>query len=233
MTRCDDDGWKITVGVCARIESSSGHSGRWMAARSGRGMSAMRANRTGSPSAARRIASYCAGTGMLHVRVTQMAARIRAGGDDTASLRFVGSQLIVAVYGASRTNRGRPEGKPAITRPWPWNSPPARLPAAAHAGLAQGRARAAARGLRLRSSSHLVQRRLARRVALAGRPVRRDLVIERNPHLVEVWLVYLAGRAGSRRGGRLAAGARDRDCLGSRIIDHRQLGRAQPFDLIA
>src|SRR5262245_63297913 len=108
--------------------------------------------------------------------------------------------------------------------------PPARAPAAAHAGAAGGRARAGAIGLGLRPRAHLVERRLARPLAsfaFDARAVWHDLVGERDPHLVERGLVHLARRAGRR------SAARDRDRLGGGIVDHRQLGGAQPLDLVA
>src|SRR5215212_5495790 len=73
-------------------------------------------------------------------------------------------------------------------------SPPPWLPAAAHARPAGGRARAAI-GFRLRARSHLVEPWLARAFALrafAAGAVRRDLVVERDAHLVEIGLVDTA-----------------------------------------
>src|SRR5262249_45132212 len=73
------------------------------------------------------------------------------------------------------------------------NLPPPRLPSTPHPRLAHGRTRAAAMRLRLRPGPHLVERRLARRVAPAAAPVRCGLVLECDAHLVEVGLVDFAG----------------------------------------
>src|SRR2546423_13461069 len=71
--------------------------------------------------------------------------------------------------------------------------PPPRLPAAALAWLSARRAWAGAGaiGLRLGSRTHLVERGLAR--ALVVGAMRRDLVIERDAHLIEAWFVDAAG----------------------------------------
>jgi hypothetical protein len=73
---------------------------------------------------------------------------------------------------------------------------PPRLPAAAHAGAAEGRARAgriALAGHRLNGGAYLVEVRLARTAAPSRvGPVRRNLVVERDAHLVERGLVDFA-----------------------------------------
>src|SRR5712672_938185 len=71
-------------------------------------------------------------------------------------------------------------------------SPP-RLPAAALAWLATGRAWAGAGAIRLRfrSRPHLVEGGFAR--ALVVGAMRRDLVIERDAHFIEVGFVDAAG----------------------------------------
>src|SRR4051812_43803862 len=70
--------------------------------------------------------------------------------------------------------------------------PRARLPAAAHAGAAGGRAWTGAVGLGFALRAHLVEVRLARRLALralAPGAIGQALVVERDPHLVELGLV--------------------------------------------
>jgi hypothetical protein len=79
---------------------------------------------------------------------------------------------------------------------------PPRLPAAAHAGAAEGRARAgriALAGHRLNAGAHLVEVRLARTAAPppAG-AMRGGLVIERDAHLIERGLVDFASLTSPR-----------------------------------
>src|SRR5437016_12854820 len=93
--------------------------------------------------------------------------------------------------------------------------PSPRAPAAAHPWPAGGRARARTVGLGFLGGAraHLIQRRLAR--ALAHIPTSRGFAARPSP---------------SKRRG---PAARDRDRLGGGIVDHRELGRAQAFDLVA
>src|SRR5215471_1487916 len=93
-------------------------------------------------------------------------------------------------------------------------SPPARPPAAAHAGPAGGRARAGTVWLRFfrRARTHLVESRLAR--AFAQIPTPR----------------VFAARPSPQGGGR---SPRYRDRLGGGIVEHRELGRAQALNLVA
>src|SRR5687768_843803 len=77
------------------------------------------------------------------------------------------------------------------------------LPAAALAGLAAGRPAGLARD-RLHARAHLVEARPA-------------------------WARTVALAGGARRG----AGLLDMHALGGRIVDHRELGGAQPLELVA
>src|SRR5262249_53090053 len=97
-------------------------------------------------------------------------------------------------------------------------SAPPRAPAAAHAGAAGGRARAGAIGFGFfgRAGALFVERGFARGFAHPPPPAR-------------LRRATLSPQAGRRR----RAAARDRDRLGGRVVDDRELGGAQALDLVA
>src|SRR3989442_922657 len=106
--------------------------------------------------------------------------------------------------------------------------PPPRLAPAAHARPAEGGARAAV-GHRLGAWSHFVEAGLARALR-SVRAVDLPLMMQGDPHLVEVRLV----RAVSSRSSPHPAPTLPRKSGGGifrgRVVDHRQLGGTQALE---